>query len=337
MAFDTLPSSSTSYPSPFAASPRPRRILLAVLILASVLLISQWAREGDSGVLHRIQGGLSSAISPIASLGARAETVSDVAATAVSDTTASTATLSSLEEENESLKEQIAQMSEYQAQNERLTALLNINSLYNLESVGATITNRTTDSYNRTVTIDKGTSTGLSVGMVVMSANGLVGQIISIGSESATVRLVSDEQSGVSAMLQSSRVTGVVSGSLDGLLYLEYISTSDTVNVGDVVVTSGLGGVYPKGIVIGTVVSVSGVSSDLYHTIVVEPISAVSSFEEVLVLTGSQTEVTTPTIDQLTAVGSSNTTNTTDTAASSNTTTSSDANVNTTTTSKTGD
>ncbi len=330
MAFDTLPTPSTSYSTPSAGSPRRRQVLLVVLILVSVFLMSQWAREGDSGVLHRIQGALSSAVSPISSLGARSETVSDAASTALSDATASDERLSSLQEENEALKEQVAELSESEAQSERLTALLDIDSLYNLESVGATIINRTTDSYNRTVTIDKGTSDGLSVGMVVMCANGLVGQILSIGSSSATVRLITDEQSGVSAMLQSSRVEGVVSGSLEGMLYLEYIPTSDAVGVGDVIVTSGIGGVYPKGIVIGTVASVSGSSSDLYHTIVVEPISAVSSYEEVLVLTGSQTEVTTPTLEQLDAVGSSTTTDATASDSASDNTTSAAASDNTT-------
>ena len=91
--------------------------------------------------------------------------------------------------------------------------------------------------------------------------------------------------SGVAVLLQSSRVEGVLSGSNEGLLYLDYIEKGVEVSVGDVVVTSGRGGVYPKGIVVGEVVDVSEVEGDLYQRIVVRPTASSDNREEVLVLT----------------------------------------------------
>jgi rod shape-determining protein MreC len=124
-----------------------------------------------------------------------------------------------------------------------------------------------------------------------MSANGLIGQIESTSLYSSVVRLITDEESGVSAFLQSSRVEGVLSGSVDGILYLNFITLDVSVEPGDTIITSGTGGVYPKGIPIGEVMSVKNAPSDIYLTIIVKPITKVSAYEEVLVITGSEAEI----------------------------------------------
>jgi rod shape-determining protein MreC len=96
----------------------------------------------------------------------------------------------------------------------------------------------------------------------------------------------------VAVFLQANRSEGVVTGSIDGVLYLSYMPLSINVVPGDVVITSGAGGVYPKGIVIGEITSVTFTPTDVYQTIVVKPVARVSRYEEVLVLTGRQSEVT---------------------------------------------
>jgi rod shape-determining protein MreC len=132
----------------------------------------------------------------------------------------------------------------------------------------------------------------MAVGMPVMNANGLLGQVESVSLESSVVRLITDQNSGVAVMLQSSRTEGILTGSVEGLLYLQYIPLDIPVNVGDVVITSGAGGVYPKGIAIGEVSSVTSKPTDSYQTITIQPVSNVSTYEEVLVITSRTAEVT---------------------------------------------
>lgn len=221
-------------------------------------------------------------------LGSATETVGE----AVGDATASPETLNQLQAQNEELAALVMQLEEYRLENERLTELLNLADAYSLESTAAHILSTSIDSWNQTITIDKGTNDGLAVGMPVMSPNGLIGQIESIGPLTAEVRLLTDANSGVAVFLQANRSEGVLSGSYERLLYLNYISLDVEVVPGDVVVTSGAGGVYPKGIVIGEVTSVNYSPSDVYQKIVVKPTARVKYYEEVLVLTGRQTEVT---------------------------------------------
>ena len=147
---------------------------------------------------------------------------------------------------------------------------------------------RNTDAWNQTVTIDVGTSSGVSTGLTVMGPNGVIGQVVSAQASSSTVRLLSDLRSGAAALIQSSRAEGVVNrGSLDGLLYLENIDSDVQVSVGDVVLTSGLGGSYTRGLLIGTVVKIEGAQNDASRRIVVSPNDAATSLEEVLVVTSA--------------------------------------------------
>jgi rod shape-determining protein MreC len=208
------------------------------------------------------------------------------------DVTTDAAVVDELRNQNEELQSLVMRMEEYRQENERLSDLLELKEAYNLESVGARVISTSSDSWNRVITINKGSVAGLSVGMPVLSANGLIGQIESVSLYSSVVRLIVDEGSGVAAFLQTSRVDGVLSGSLDGVLYLDFVPLDVTVEPGDTVITSGTGGVYPKGIPIGEVTAVRNAPSDVYQTIIVRPISRVTSYEEVLVITGREAEIT---------------------------------------------
>ena len=123
-----------------------------------------------------------------------------------------------------------------------------------------------------------------------MGPAGVVGQVVSASPGSAVVRLLTDPQSGAAAMVQSSRAEGVVRGSLNGLMYLENVGDDVSVNVGDVVLTSGLGGSYTKGLLIGTVVRVDGSTTDATRKIIVSPNETASSFEEVIVVTSAASD-----------------------------------------------
>ena len=132
------------------------------------------------------------------------------------------------------------------------------------------------------------------------AASGVVGQVVESASASSRVRLLTDENSSISAMIQSSRVQGMLNGSVTGQLKLTLVGTDQQVSVGDVVVTSGLGGVFPKGLPLGEVTSVESSPGALELDIVVEPYSHAESYEEVLVIT-SLTEGQQATADDIAA------------------------------------
>ena len=194
-------------------------------------------------------------------------------------------TLSELKAENEKLQARNAELEESEQTAKRLQDLLNLQDSYSLQSTGARIISGSTDSWTSSVTINMGSAAGLTVGMPVMASNGVIGQITECGATTSTVRLITDENSSVSAMIQSSRAQGMLVGSATGQLTLDMIATDQTVNVGDVVVTSGLGGVFPKGLPLGKVTNVESAPGSLYLEITVEAFASTENFEEVIVIT----------------------------------------------------
>ena len=263
------------------------RVLLIVLLVVSLVMATVYSREGESGPLHAIQGAVGSFAAPLKFVGASASSGMSDAQDALTDASADDATLSQLREQNAELRELVAQTEEYRQEVERLEGLLDLKESSGAEGIGGRIIGRNTDAWNQTVTIDVGTSSGVSTGLTVMGPNGVIGQVVSAQASSSTVRLLSDPRSGAAALIQSSRAEGVVRGSLDGLLYLENIDSDVQVSVGDVVLTSGLGGSYTRGLLIGTVVKIEGAQNDASRRIVVSPNDAATSLEEVLVVTSA--------------------------------------------------
>ena len=194
-------------------------------------------------------------------------------------------TLSELQEENAKLTSQMAELKETALTAQRLQDLLALKSSYNLQSVAVRIIAGSHTSWESTVTIDKGSAHGLRVGMPVVDSNGAIGQIIECDVTSSVVRLISDEKSSISAMIQSNRAQGIIQGSIDGTVKLRFINTNLEAHVGDIVVTSGLGGIFPKGIPIGKIASVNKTPGSLYYDIRITPLSQTENLEEVLVVT----------------------------------------------------
>jgi rod shape-determining protein MreC len=276
---------------------KPRRlpagVLLLLLCLLSIILMTVWEREDATGPLHTARTGVDVVLAPFQTVGSIISTPVRVIGTAFNNATTDAATVEELRKQNETLQFQAIQLEEYRLENDRLSKLLELKEAYDLESVGARVISSSTDSWNQVITLNKGSIAGLTVGMPVMSANGLIGQIESVSLYSSTVRLITDEKSGVSVFLQSSRAEGILTGSIDGILTLEFIPLSVSVAVGDPVITSGAGGIFPKGIPLGEVSSVEYAPSDVYQTIVVKPITRVATYEEVLVVIGSEAEIKT--------------------------------------------
>ena len=280
-------------------------LVLVVLVCVSIVTVTLYSREGSTGPVHTLRGAVQIATWPFTWLGSHLTAPLDALSGAVEDASADGETRSELREENAKLTAELAELGEYKLENERLRGMLDLASAYGTEGVGARVVGVSSDEWSRTVTIDKGSSSGIAADMPVTDGNGVVGQVTAVSTYTSTVTLLSDPTCSVSALLQGSRATGVLSGSVDGSLHLEYVSADVDVAVGELVVTSGLGGVYPKGLVLGTVASVTGSASGVFHDIVVEPLAAGANHEEVYIITSYEAAVADATAEDLLGGGSS--------------------------------
>lgn len=143
----------------------------------------------------------------------------------------------------------------------------------------------------RTLIIDIGSDEGLLPDMPVITGRGLVGRITAVEAGYSEVMLISDSRSAVAAVVQRSRVAGLVKGQIDGTLVMENISRDADVQVGDIILTSGLGGVFPQGIVIGQVSEVMRTDTAMFAEAVVKPSADLANLEVVLIVTEPQTEI----------------------------------------------
>ena len=262
-------------------------VLVSALLVLSLALGVVYAREDSNGLLHRVQSIAGMIVSPLQLAGAGVAYAADTASDAIEDATVSDATYTALQEENAELRAQLVEMEELRQENERLTSLLDFQDQYDLSGVTGVVIGSSSDSYSREITVNLGSNSGVEAGLAVVGPGGLVGQVIEVSPLTCRVRLLADPQNSISAYLQSSRAECIISGSVDGLLYLEYLDDSVQVEVGDVVVTSGIGGTYPAGIAIGTVTNVISESGTSDRTIIVSPLAEADSLEEVTIVTSS--------------------------------------------------
>jgi len=184
------------------------------------------------------------------------------------------------------LEQQAVRRAEVEQTDKRLSELLNFRS--NIEGAvqAAQIIGRDPLPYFSTVTINKGEADGVQKNMAVLSPFGVVGQTTTIGPHSARVLLITDHNSGVDAVVQRSRARGIVEGALDGRCVMKYLKRAEDVEVGDRVVTSGLDGIFPKGIMVGEVVRVIRGNRGLMQVADVTPSVPLDRIEEVLVARG---------------------------------------------------
>jgi len=197
--------------------------------------------------------------------------------------------LQTVRSDNDRLQQEVArlqialQQERAQAEQSRtLEQLLELRSQAQLATVAAGVIAGSASPDFRTLTIDKGTADGLRPDMAVIAPAGVVGRVITPSARAAKVQLLIDRNAAAGALVERSRAQGVVEGTgVD--LRLNYVSETADVKVGDVVVTSGIDGIYPKGFVVGQIESVER-GSGAFGAIVVRPAVDFSSLEAVLVV-----------------------------------------------------
>jgi rod shape-determining protein MreC len=199
--------------------------------------------------------------------------------------------LVNLERENRMLKEKIAQlqeenhrMNEIKLANERLRQLLQFREKNSTSMIGAEVIGRDPSSWFRSVTIDKGERDGVKKGMAVISPTGVIGQILKIAPHYATVLLITDYNSAVDCVVVRSRAKAIVEGIGENRCQLKYLLRAEDVAVGDVLVTSGLGGNFPKGLMVGEVKKVDKKGYGVFQFAELVPSVDMTRLEEVFVV-----------------------------------------------------
>ncbi|WP_303840913.1 rod shape-determining protein MreC [Selenomonas ruminantium] len=208
--------------------------------------------------------------------------------------------MATLYEQNKMLRNEVEQLrginlqaNEALAENERLRNMIGYKqSAHQFDMVAARVIGRESDTWSRMIVIDRGTMSGIGNDMPVVTPQGLVGRVVEAGLNSSKVQLILDPRSSVGTIVQraQSRVTGIVQGDMDNPTMPQMVNIPKNADVveGDVIVTSGFGGVYPKGIIVGLVSSLKNDAGGLLKIGVLEAAVDFQKLEDVLVITASR-------------------------------------------------
>ena len=202
--------------------------------------------------------------------------------------------LRGVREENLRLKEEVARLEQalwlerdQVASYRRLSGILQLAAKMPYEPIVAEVIGLDASAWFRTITVNQGSRRGVELNAPVVAPGGLVGRVISVGPRAARVQLLTDRDCSVGALLSRTRIRGIVKGSGEQAspsgLTLDYVSNLEDVVEGDPIVTSGIDGIYPKGITIGRVGSVRN-GPRLFKLIIVEPAASFDRLEEVFIL-----------------------------------------------------
>lgn len=275
------------------AAPRTNRnrIVLILIIIVCVTVVTLYVRESDSGPLHRIQTFFLDLVSPVSSAFARIFRP-------IKDGFLNLVHLPSLSKERADLQREVAELrrerieaKEVLEENRELKELLDWQETQaEFETVGADIIGQSPDNWQRLMIVNRGSASGVKKYMAVVTEEGLVGRIISVGSRSAVVQLITDSRSGIGARDQSSRETGIVEGRNESMIRFVPMNDEAEIKKGDVVETSGLGGTVPPGVAIGRVSEVRKRTSGLARLIEVKPFVRFSRLDKVLIIVTPEPE-----------------------------------------------
>ena len=257
---------------------------LFVLVVQALLLSSQVTTErGDTA----LRGFIVALLSPF-------QRGADAVVVGARSTWNGYVDLRGVREDNQRLREEVARLEQavwlerdLVASYRRLSGVLEFAERLPYEPIVAEVIGLDASAWFRTITVNQGKNRGVVLNAPVIAAGGLVGRVISLGPDVAQIQLLTDRDCSVGALLTRTRNRGIVAGSGEqsspsGLL-LNYVSNLEDVVEGDPIVTSGIDGIYHKGIAIGRVASVRN-GPRLFKTITVEPAARLARLEEVFIL-----------------------------------------------------
>lgn len=190
-----------------------------------------------------------------------------------------------LRRENLSLREENGELREAAASIPRLSTLLQFKQSIPPRMMAAQVIGRDSSNLYRAIVLNKGERDGVRPEMGVVTPVGVVGRVIKTGPVSSVVLLMTDPHNAITGIVQRSRDEGIIEGTPQGRARIKYLPLLSNVRVGDRVVTSGLTGGFPRGLVVGTLVSIDKEEGALFQSAEILPETDVSKLEEVLVIT----------------------------------------------------
>jgi rod shape-determining protein MreC len=280
-----------------AVPARQSRFLLVGLVLAHLAAISHQVDGGGGASL--LQRGVLGVVSPLQRAVARTAFLGAELWRGFVFHRETYAENRTLRERVRALETELQLVAHRAQESARLRELLELRQSVPLDTLAARVVGRDGVPWFRSLTLDKGEADGVALDAAVISATGVVGRVFAVGPHAARVQVLLDRDSGAAALVERSRVMGVVSGQVAGAntgaedLALKYVPERADVVVGDLVVTSGLDRIFPKGLAIGRVRAIGEVAG-LFRDVRVEPSARFDRLEEVLVLRGASLPLETP-------------------------------------------
>ncbi|MHB1127737.1 MAG: rod shape-determining protein MreC [Bacillota bacterium] len=264
-----------------------RNALLIILAVTVTVTLMRWTAADLPG-LNRVEVVLSDLMAPLQS---GVMVINKAAGSARS----LLETRGQLAEENKALQEQLAQLlavnnrlKEYEMESQRLKKLLGFEEAISSKNnvLPAAVIGRDPNNWFQTITINRGSANGVRPNMPVITHQGLVGRVLDVGEKTAKVLLILDGEGAVGATVQVTRFSGVIEANnrIPGLLQMIHLPHDAVVRPNQVVVTSGLGDIFPKGLRIGYVTEVITEPNGLMKKALIQPFADFNRLEEVLVL-----------------------------------------------------
>jgi rod shape-determining protein MreC len=268
---------------------------VGVLVVLSIVLITISFREGDSGPLTRAQDAAAGALRPFQVAADRVAEPFEDAYRWFDGLLSAKSDAERLAQENEMLRQQLAQSQSAMRENARLRALLRFRTgprfPADYDGLSAAVIGRPAAAFSQAIDIAIGSNAGVRKNDPVVTEDGLIGLVTRVAGRTARVTLLTDEQLAVSALDVRTDANGIVrhGRASRSTLVLDRVPKEDVVRVGDTVITAGwqstrLTSLYPRGIPIGRVTSVGQTDTDLYKQVLVEPFADFKSLDAVLVL-----------------------------------------------------
>ncbi len=242
-------------------------------------------------VLFNLESSFKIIASPFIKASYGVQSTLDYISSGISDTTSRYTNLISIKKNNKDLLKEVSNLKmesvayqELKLENERLKKLLSLKEKSPMSLIGSTVTAEDLLSENQTLTIDKGEREGIKEEMGVLGLNGVIGRILKVSSTRSQVLLLTDRFYVAQGIIQRSREKIIVEGTGDLLISAKHMRSSLDIQIGDLIVTSGAGGLYPKGLPIGVVQNIKISNAGITKTAFIRPLAELFNAEELFVI-----------------------------------------------------
>ena len=259
-----------------------RAFVLLLAVLAAALLILPEASDGPLQTIGR--GLVTMASHPLRALDTVNQGIDSVWCRYVALRYVGEENLN-LRREVASLQEEASRLRERAAASDRLRELLNLKEELPYSTLAARVIARDPTNWYRSIVISKGQDDGITVDMGVMTPTGAVGRVVKVHRQLAVVLLLIDRNNAVTGLVQRTRDEGIVEGTEKGLAWIKYLPLLSNVKVGDIVITSGMAGGFPRGLPIGRITRIERREAELFLSAEIQPETDFGRLEEVLVIT----------------------------------------------------